>query len=208
MFGTRKICTVCQAPQLDESFTEGEDVCTVCSRKREEQLADFAVLRGDESEDRFSAKLRELKKQDPVITSLADAVKDKIGGVEEYGRMVVEDFKKVRGDDLTEDQKKLHTIQQGPLTKWHSMLIDLFAKRDSMVGDHDSMGELDEEDLQAIVSQGASVRLTIDSQFRMELFKQILEEEPTIADRLIRESGGTELITMGASGDDYDLGGI
>jgi hypothetical protein len=207
MFGTRKICTVCNAPQLDDSFTEGEDVCTVCSRKREEQLADFAVLRNDDAEDKFSAKLRELKKQDPVITTLADVVKEKMGGVEEYGKMVVEDFRKVRGDDLTEDQKKLHTIQQGPLTKWHSMLIDLFAKRDSMVGDHDSMGELDEEDLQAIVSQGASVRLQVDTHFRMELFRQILEEEPGIADRLLRESGGHELITV-SSESEYDLEGV
>ena len=170
-------------------------------------MADFAVLRNDDAEDKFSAKLRELKKQDPVITTLADVVKEKMGGVEEYGKMVVEDFRKVRGDDLTEDQKKLHTIQQGPLTKWHSMLIDLFAKRDSMVGDHDSMGELDEEDLQAIVSQGASVRLQVDTHFRMELFRQILEEEPGIADRLLRESGGHELITV-SSESEYDLEGV
>jgi hypothetical protein len=76
-----------------------------------------------------------------------------------------------------------------------------------MVGDHDSMGELDEEDLQAIVSQGASVRLQVDTHFRMELFRQILEEEPGIADRLLRESGGHELITV-SSESEYDLEGV
>ena len=187
----------------------------MCSRKRDAQMAHFAVLHGDDiEEDRFSAKLRELKKQDPVITTLADTINEKIGGTEAYGAILVEDFNKLRGADLTEDQKKLHTVSQGQLTKWHTMFLDLFAKRDAMVGDHDSMGELDEEDLQAIVSQGASVRLQVDANFRMEMFKQILMEEPGIADRLMKNSLPDEqLVVIGAPYDPddpeaYDVGDL
>ena len=187
MFGNRRICQVCNTPQVDDDFDGETDVCTVCSRVHKRKLANYDLMRDEGQPDinQFSARLKELQKHDPVITTVADHIREGLGGSEGYAQRAVEDFKTVRGEDLSADQKKLHTINQGALTKWHAIIIDLMKMRDSMVGDHDAMGEMEEEDLQAIVSQGALVRLDVDSQFRMEMFQAILRHEPDIANRMI-----------------------
>ena len=187
MFSGRKICRICNTPQSTEGFDSESDVCTVCSRKHQEKQADYALLRdeGQPPENQFGARLRELQKNDPVITTVADRMMVKLAGAEGYADRAVEDFKHCRGEDMTEEQKKLHTVNQGALTKWHGIIIELMKMRDAMVGDYNAMSEMEEDDLQAIVSQGAVIRLEMDSEFRMEMFQAILRKEPEIANRMM-----------------------
>ena len=183
MFGSRTICLGCNTPQSPEAFAEGSDLCSACADKHTEQMA---MIQSQQSDgDRFAAKLKELRKKDPAIPGLADAVLDELGGVESQAARLASDFKSIRGEDLTAEQRELHTISHGPLVKMHGMIMELLHRRDTMVGDADSMGDMDEDDLNAIVSQSAMIRLETDPHFRLMLFQEILNQEPNITDRLV-----------------------
>lgn len=158
----------------------------MCVKKHDNQIARMESNRADT--DRFRTALAELRKKDPAIPGLADAVLSKLGGVEKQAERFVEDFQEIRGEHLSKEQKALHSTQYGPLVKFHGMAMNLFQSRDHMVSDANPMTEMNDEDLSAIVADGALHRLKVDSDFRLLLIRELLQCEPGIIDRLAKDS--------------------
>lgn len=201
MFEGKKICPVCSTPKPPREFGKG-DMCSVCASRHDNELARIRSARS--TEDRFAERLRELRRSEPAIPSVAEHLLEQLGGAEAQATRIAQDLKEIRGEGLTEEQKQLHTTHWTSVTKMHSLVMNILEKRDSMVGNHDPMDGMDERDLNAIVASGAVMRISEDADFRTLILNEILKAEPGILDRLL--IANPELIEYDDEPEDSEVG--
>jgi len=191
MFEGKIICPVCNTPKSPEDFGDG-DMCVVCAGRHDREIARLNLKNHDG--DRFSQSLKELRKLEPAVPTLAEKLLSSLGGAEGQAKRIAEDLKAIRGEDLDEDQRALHTVHWASAVKMHTLVMSILQKRDEMVGDHDPIEDMDERDLNAIVAQGAALRIESDSDFRVYLLNEILKVEPGILDRfMVSDQDGREV---------------
>lgn len=125
----------------------------------------------------FKEALAEVRKQGrPFTLDVAEAAAEALGGVAELGRMMVNDLKMLRGDDLTEESRAFHDPDWKVVNSLYGTLTKLMAERDSLVGESGNpLDDVSEEDLLMIASQGALLRIEADGDFRRQLLEQILD---------------------------------
>lgn len=115
----------------------------------------------------------------PATTQIAEALMEKLGGPTTLGHMIADDIRKVRGDDLPEDIRCLHTVDTKSLTRLYDIVLRMAAKRDDLVqGVADPLDGMSEEDLMALTAETALLRVELDPEFRMRLLKKIKEVAP------------------------------
>lgn len=107
------------------------------------------------------------------MLDVAERVVDQLGGPEQLADRLVHDFKTARGEHLTAEQAMFQSIDLKLVTKLYEMLQGLLESRDKLVGDTDPLGEMSEEQLMAVASQAALVRLEHDPLFRDEILRKI-----------------------------------
>lgn len=115
----------------------------------------------------------------PFTLDAAESAMEEIGGASALGKMIVEDLKKVRGDHLHEAQKEMFEQDFKTTKGLYDILIRLNSARDELVsGPVDPLDGLSEDDLMAVASQAAIVRLKVDAEFRKQLLNEIAEIDP------------------------------
>lgn len=115
----------------------------------------------------------------PFTLDAAEAAMEELGGASQLGKMIVEDLKKVRGDHLHEAQKEMFEQDFKTTKGLYDILIRLNSARDELVGSPvDPLDGLTEDDLMAVASQAAIVRLKADAEFRKQLLFEIADVDP------------------------------
>ena len=115
----------------------------------------------------------------PFTLDAAEAAMEELGGASSLGKMIVEDLKKVRGDHLHPAQKEMFEQDFKTTKGLYDILIRLNSARDELVGSPvDPLDGLTEDDLMAVASQAAIVRLKADPDFRKQLLFEIAEVDP------------------------------
>lgn len=191
MFAGKRECPSCKTPQSPEGFADDSDLCSACVKKYDGQIAKIEASRG---KDVLSVQLAELRNKEASVPAAAEAFLEEIGGAGIYGRMLAKDFKRVRGEDLTEEQKKTHVVSEATLTKYHSLNLNMLSSRDQMVADSEPISEMNSDDLNSIVANGAFLRIQEDPEFRMMMLCSLLESEPQIFERMIEETPTVEVV--------------
>lgn len=115
----------------------------------------------------------------PFTLDAAESAMEELGGASQLGKMIVEDLKRVRGDHLHEAQKEMFEQDFKTTKGLYDILLRLNAARDELVaGPVDPLDGLSEDDLMAVASQAAIVRLKVDAEFRKQLLNEIAEVDP------------------------------
>ncbi len=115
----------------------------------------------------------------PFTLDAAEAAMEELGGAATLGKMIVEDLRKVRGDHLHEAQKEMFEQDFKTTKGLYDILIRLNAARDEQVGSPgDPLDGLSEDDLMAVASQAAIVRIKADAEFRKQILFEIAEVDP------------------------------
>ena len=114
-----------------------------------------------------------------MTLDVAEAAMDVLGGASELGRMMAQDLRKLRGDHLDEDVKQFHDPDWKVIKGLYETLVRLSSERDKMVGESgDPLDGVSEEDLMALASQAAMLRLETDADFRKQLLEAIVPLDP------------------------------
>ena len=140
----------------------------------------IAVIASGVPQRGFKEALADVRKQGrPLTLDIADSAMAELGGAAELGKMMVEDLKRVRGDNLDEELKVFHDIDTKSLTKLYSMLLDMANNRDKMVGETaDPLAEVSEEDLFALAAQAALLQIETDIDFRKKILDALVNIDP------------------------------
>jgi hypothetical protein len=137
----------------------------------------IAVMASKVPQRGFKEALAEVKKAGrPLTLDVAEAAMDELGGASQLGRMMAEDLKKLRGEGLSEEQMVFHEVDYKTVKGLYEALIRLATERDKMVGETgDPLDGISEQDLLAIASQAASLRVEADPDYRRQIMQQVLE---------------------------------
>lgn len=152
------------------------------SCEEETQVAGtIATLASKVPQRGFKEALAEVRKQGrPTTLDIAEAAFEELGGASELGKMIAVDLKKLRGDHLSEDLQAFHDVDWKTLKGMYSTLVTLSSERDKMVGESaDPLDGVSEDDLMAIASSAAMLRIEADPAFRRQLLEAIVNLEPT-----------------------------
>jgi len=162
----------------------------VCGKDVDEATAIAVMMKGVPQRG-FKEALADVRKQGrPITLDIADSAMAELGGAAELGKMIVNDLKRIRGDNLDDELKVFHDPDNKSLTKIYSMLIDLSTDRDKLVGETtDPLSEISEEDLIAVSAQSSMILLEADKDFR----RKVLDALVTIDPDLIVEYAGKAL---------------
>lgn len=128
----------------------------------------------------FKDALAEVRKQGrPSTLDIADAALESLGGATALGKMMAEDLKTLRGDNLADDLKMFHDPDWKVIKGLYDVLVKLSAERDAMVGGSgDPLEGVSEEDLMAIAGHAATLQIEIDPEFRKRLLIHIVQIDP------------------------------
>jgi fructose-1-phosphate kinase PfkB-like protein len=128
----------------------------------------------------FKEALAEVRRQGrPTTLDIAEAAMEALGGAAELGKMMADDLKKLRGDHLDKDLQQFHDPDWKVIKGLYETLVKLSAERDKMVGESgDPLDGVSEDDLMAIASQAALVRIEVDCDFRKQLLSAIVPLDP------------------------------
>lgn len=98
-------------------------------------------------------------RDDSVVLSIFQGVVGGLGGVDELGKMLLADFREVRGQTGKDRKERL-------LLEYHKLFKAWAETYEAAVQSHASMQNLSEDDLKAILSELAVSLLQEDSEFR------------------------------------------
>lgn len=128
----------------------------------------------------FKEAIKEVQRAGrPLTLDISEGAMDLLGGAAALGERMAEDLKRMRGENLPEELKSFHDVDYKTVKGMYEALIRLATDRDKMVGDvGDPLDGLSEEDLMAIASQAAMIRIEVDSDFRKQLLSAIVKLDP------------------------------
>lgn len=119
-----------------------------------------------------------------VINSLIKGV----GGADRLGEMLREDFDRLRGVGLTDEEAVKHEFKEGTIQRYWQMLLRGLSTRDERVAAVDLQGFTDEE-LKAVLIPLAAEMLVEDAEFRSNVLRDAVNRDPKIIDEILRERG-------------------
>lgn len=128
----------------------------------------------------FKEAIDEVKRQGrPLLIDTADAIAEKLGGGIGLADMLVEDLRRLRGDDLPEELKVIHDPDFKSIKGFYELIGRMFQQRDELVGGvKDPLEGVAQEDLMMIASEGAMIRIPVDAEFRRKVLSVIVEVDP------------------------------
>lgn len=196
-FNVNAYCVYCKKI-ADESVFFNTIRCRKCEnrkqRKRSEvksrKVIEQACKDLTESINSSKADLRD-------IPAIVDAFKRRVGGVENLANMLADDFLRVRGDHLTDEEKKEFHFKEQVIQRYHQMLMKSMKENDdSKVAD---MSSLSDEELKSILGTVAMDIIEGDKDFRLKLVREVIRENPDLLNqvdgRTIKDEEKTERIT-------------
>lgn len=172
-FPGRALCVMCGLPYVPN---EAGGVCMSCKELAERTAS--ALVTGEHPSSWRNALAAARRKGRPFMLDVAERVMDQLGGPEQLADRLVQDFKSARGEHLTPEQAMFQSVDLKLVTKLYEMLQGFLESRDKLVGDTDPLGEMSEEQLMAVASQAALLRLEHDALFRDEILCKISDTHP------------------------------
>jgi hypothetical protein len=154
--------------------------CMTCDKDAQQAVAASLMVTGIPKKG-FKAAIDEIRRTGrPMQADLAESTLSNLGGVEELGRRIAEDIKEMRGEGLEPAQQMHHPKDEyyGHIRGLYATLITLMGNRDEMVGAADPFEGVSEEDMMAVASQAAMLRLENDADFRKEMLRSLTRLDP------------------------------
>lgn len=121
-------------------------------------------------------------KEVPNLPGIVASFMAETGGATSLGRMLAEDFKRVRGDHLSPEERALRPPKDSNLVRYYQMLLKLNESRDAQVAQAD-LASFTEEELKSVLTSVAMQLVMDDQDFRRTVMQAILQEDPQFFDR-------------------------
>lgn len=184
LFPGKILCNFCGLPFPPPEVTE-QGVCIMCADEFKQGLAVAGLIADGtlRTPNRFNEVLKDLKqKAGPATVGVAESFLEECGGDEALGKMIAADLKMLRKDHITDPQlREFATIE----TDWkvvkgmYDIVLRFLSKRDELLqGNGPDLESMDEEDLLAIVSEAAMVRIEADPDFRHQVIEKVVQVDP------------------------------
>jgi hypothetical protein len=142
----------------------------------------IAVLATKVPQRGFKEAIAEVQKAGrPLTLDISEGAMTKLGGAGKLGERIAQDLMDMRGENLPEELAAFHDKDYKTIKTLYEALIRLSKDRDAMVGEQgDPLDGVSEEDLMAIASQAAMLRIEVDTEFRRQLLAELVELDPDV----------------------------
>lgn len=112
-------------------------------------------------------------------------------GAEKLGQNLKEDFDRVRGVGLSEDELKYFERRDGAIIKFHTLIQDLVNKQDAYR--QIDVSGLTDEDLSNALIDVAVQHMLADEEMQRKVFARLFEEKPGMRAEIM-EMGGAQVV--------------
>jgi len=224
-----KHCLQCsgvfEKTDLTKGYCKG---CTVSMNEEANQSLKAAqsrvLAKGASASAKLLSALQENGKGGRSVPVILGAFWRELGGQDKFGMLMHDEFQKARGEGLTEEERDSFDYNPKLVKEWFEILLR-HTDRDDQAKTLD-IGALEEADLQSILvdvgckamMEDQEIRRAVmwtaisqDAEFRKQAFEEILRQDKTLLDKLIREGGiltyeaeAVRPIGDNLSPDDYD----
>ena len=121
------------------------------------------------------------------MPAILNRFKEQIGGTDQIADMLLEDFRKARGDETLKDSS--YSRNDTLIQKYHTMLLRAIQTKDESIANAADLSHLDEDDLKATLIGLAREILATDQQLREQLVTEVLQENPQLIQRALGAIG-------------------
>lgn len=132
-------------------------------------------------------------KEPAALPAIINSFLHGVGGAEKVGTLLKEDFNRLRGVGLSEEELMKHEVKEGTLQRYWQMLLRGMVARDEQVSQVDLQGFTDEE-LQATLIPLAADLLLNDADFRTTVLREAVNRDPNLMDEILKER--TQIVNM------------
>ncbi len=191
-FGTyHRLCTRCRIPHIIPSLVNG--VCENCRDalnaigQRELAMSDQrAVAQASRS---LITHLNRMGDESAVMPAVGAAFLKEIGGMEHLGKSLAEDFRRVRGECLTEEEARTWDRRDGNIIKMYTLVTGLLQKLDE--NKKVDVSGLTDEDLNTALADVAAKLISADPVFRDRIINEAMSNDPNLRQRVMEMNGNT-----------------
>lgn len=178
VFKGKHLCPVCGLPFSPQNFSP-RGLCMKCTEEVKVAGA-ITVLAAKVPQRGFKDAIDAVRRMGrPLTLDIAEGAMDDLGGATLLGQRIASDLKQMRGEHLPEELKQFHDPDYKVIKGMYESIIRLATERDKLVGEvGDPLDGLSEEDLMAIASQAAMIRIEVDADFRKQLLSAIVKLDP------------------------------
>lgn len=175
VFPGKVCCSVCGLPVPPQQI-DARGMCPMCA---DEVATAIALVRDPayKPPQKFKDIIERVRAESgPATIGVTEAFLARIGGDQKLGEMLADDLRHIRGDDIEDESlRKLHTPDVKTLGRFYGLIRDFLRDRDDILSKNggDPLADLDEESLQALVSNAAFSRLRVDTEFVEQIVREI-----------------------------------
>lgn len=179
-------CIVCG---VHRSKLTGMGRCKACFdayHERQQIMADRRAV-ADACRSLTKALTDAKREREPAaLPGIINSFLQKVGGTEEMANILKEDFDRLRGVGLTEEEFMKHEFKEQTIQRYWQMLLRGVAARDEVVSSVDLQGFSDEE-LRSVLIPLAAEMMVEDAEFRSQVIREAVMRDPKVLDDLTQE---------------------
>lgn len=181
-------CFGCRELFDDKSQLDGYH-CLECLKKwdlKEREMSDKKAIANTCRSVAAALAMAKRDKEPAALPEVINSLIKGVGGADRLGEMLREDFDRLRGVGLTEEEAVKHEFKEGTIQRYWQMLLRGLSTRDERVAAVDLQGFTDEE-LKAVLIPLAAEMLVEDAEFRANVLRDAVNRDPKIIDEILRE---------------------
>jgi len=187
------VCPVCGTPPIKGRLSCHK--CVEAHQQRERAMSDKRTV-VQACRDLTTALASAKRDKEPAaLPAIVNSFVTNLGGVDELGKMLVEDFNRLRGVGLDEEETKNFQIKEGVLQRFWQMVLRGIKSRDELVSVVDLEGFTDDE-LKAVLIPLAAEMMQSDKEFRATIFRDVVLHDPQMLEELLAEK--SKVVTVEA----------
>jgi hypothetical protein len=189
LFKGKVLCNFCGLPFPRSEVTD-QGVCNMCATEFKQGMTALSLMADGTMtpSNRFNEVIKELKqKTGPATVGVAEAFLEQCAdgggdGAQALGKMMADDLKLLRKDHIQDPQAREFATADADwktIKGMYDIILKFLGKRDEMLKDASpGLETMEEEDLLAIVSEAALLRLEADEEFRTKIIEKVVQLEP------------------------------
>lgn len=185
-----RTCLECMYPKENSEFGSDKLRCRECVKlisKRRDLMAQESLKR--EAAITLTKAIKEARsaKEVPNLPAIVSSFMKAVGGPERLGEMLGDDFRRVRGDHLSIEERMTKPPSDKYLLAYYQMLMRINGARDEQVSTAD-ISQFNDDELKGILVSVAVQLVMDDSDFRHAVIQTVLHEDPHFFDRELSEA--------------------
>lgn len=203
----KRHCKRCMIPFPHKG--SNAELCSKCETPYRREMAKKKKLEQQEiiakACSQFVAQTKKLSKsgmESQLMPAILKNLVEDLGGEQGISQRLAADFKRVRGEGLSEEERMLWQPKDQVIQRYYDMILKTINDQDSKT--NTDISSLSDDDLRSVLLDTVMHALKNDPEFRREVAFEALKEDPGLLDEIIGDGSAFGVIKVDKE-DEYEL---